>query len=198
MAGEEKDCSICAKRSAVVEDFIGIPICTECYGTLDLDDLQDTDPDPELSTLLDPKGKLILGRVTSIIRSCDGEFGWKVLSLALFIGEQLEDRSRRTMMESALVLMGSAIIGSGEGSGKENIDEEKMISLLLIIGQYLDLSMMGKIANDEKLDPESYLDEIIMVFGHDVAMFNLLKALDHGNEPEKMTIVARAMKLFVK
>ena len=101
-------------------------------------------------------------------------------------------------MESALVVMGTSIIRSGKEIEEGAADEEKLISLLLIIGQYLDLSVMGRISRDQDLDPGSYLDEIIMVFEHDIILFRMLKGLEHGDDPERKTTIARAMKLYVK
>lgn len=198
MAGEEKDCSICAKKEVATEDFVGIPICPDCTAQLGLDEIEPAGQDEELAGMLDPKGLAILEKVTALVRRSPVEFGWKVLSLAPFIGEQVDDRTRKAIMESALVIIGASIVKNGQDEGEIEEYEEKLISLFLILGQYLDLSIMGRISKDEDLSPESYLDEIIMVFEHDTKIFNFLRSLDHGSDPEKKTIVARAMKLCVK
>jgi hypothetical protein len=198
MAEEELRCPICAMEMKEIHDFIGIEVCVDCSGSLGLEDLEGSELDEKYSSIFGPKGHSILPKVSSLVKKTPKGVGWKVLSLAPFIGEQVEDPNRSGLMESALILMGSMIIDNGTIESGKDIQEEKMISLILIIGQYLDLSSMGKISVDNDLDQEGYLDEMILLFEHDMILYKLLKGLDHEDDMEKKTMIARAMKLLVR
>ncbi len=198
MPGEEIVCSVCAGKNTEGNDYLGIPVCDDCIDKLKLKELSDSEKDDALAEVVDQKGDAILGSITALIRRSPVSLGWKVLSLAPFIGEQVEDGSRRTIMESAMVIFGSSIVRAGYDGPLDGMEEEKLISLYLILGQYLDLSIMGNVSQNQGLNPESYMDEIIMVYEHDSILFNMLREMDFGDDPERMTIVARAMKLYVK
>jgi hypothetical protein len=128
------------------------------------------------------------------MKSKSREVGWKLLALARFIGAQVEERASKALMESALILMGSSIIRLGkEKSGDLS---EKEASLFLVLGQYLDLSIMGRITADQGLKENNKLHDLVLSEDHDHILFGMLKNLNHDENPEKMTTVFRAMRLL--
>jgi hypothetical protein len=60
----------------------------------------------------------------------------------------------------------------------------------------MDLSIMGRIASDNKLSRTSRIDEMILGEQHDHVLFSMIKELDHENDPEKITTVFRSMELL--
>mgnify|MGYP006283905219 CR=1 FL=1 len=195
MEGKGK-CSICGGDTSKddLESVMGLPVCSSCRDDMGLGQISPEESDPRLNDLLEKRGQRILPLATPLMGSKSREVGWKLLAMAPFIGEQVEEGSRKALMESALILMGSSIIRLGKGQPGEL--SEKEASLFLVLGQYLDLSIMGKITADLGLKENNKLHDMILAEDHDHILFGLLRDLDHGEDPEKMTTILRAMRLL--
>ena len=200
MQEEENRCSICSEEMipATKMDFIGIGICQDCHSSLSLDEIGPLKPFDYLAVILDQKGLDILGKVTSLISRTPKETGWKVLGMAPFIGDQVTDPAQRGIMESALIIMGSSMIRSGNDDQENEEITNKLVTLLLVIGQYLDLSVMGDLSSKLGLDQGNRIHEFILVEEHNHRLFSLLREIEHLEDPEKMTIIARAMSMLVR
>jgi hypothetical protein len=195
----ENICSVCMKELSDDRgfQFLGMSVCSHCDSLLSLSELESVEPDEILFGMMDEKGGSILGTVTSLLTRTPRSTGWKVLGMAPFIGDQIKEIAQRALMESSLILMGCSIIRLGTEDDREEVSQE-MITLLLVMGQYLDLSVMGKISTQRNLHQGNKLEEIILVEEHNHLLFSLLKQIDHSNDPEKKTTIARAMSMLVK
>ncbi len=189
-------CSICGAKVGddEMDSFLDLPICSICMEELAINELPIVEPDNYLSSILEDKGRIVLPRITGLMKTRTKEMGWKLVAMAPFIADQVEEKARKALMESALILMGSSIIRLGEDGSGELADKDA--SLILLLGQYLDLSVMGRISKENGLIPEHKLHEMILGEEHDHILFHMLKGLDHGGDPEKMTYVLRAMELL--
>lgn len=189
-------CSICGAKvgDGEMESFLDLPICSICVEELAIKKLPIVEPDTYLNGFVEDKGRIVLPRITAIMKTRTKEQGWKLVAMAPFIADQVEEKARKALMESALILTGSSIIRiGGEGPGELS---DKDASLILLLGQYLDLSIMGRISQENGLIPEHHLHEMVLGEMHDHILFSMLKELDHGEDPEKMTYVLRAMELL--
>jgi hypothetical protein len=189
-------CSICAEETPIenLSTRMGLPMCRGCIADIGIDSIEEMASDPILDEILEEKGKNLLPTITSLLCSRTREEGWKLLSMAPFIAQQVEDQSRKTLMECALVLMGSSLIRMGRN--EQDSLSEKDATFFLVIGQYLDLSIMGKIIQDLRLDQGKIIDGMILGEAHDHLLFSLLSKLDHEDDDEKTASIIRAMRLL--
>jgi len=198
MNGIDKKCSLCGagEDEEAPEEFLGIPVCGKCFTDLELGSVEPVDGDPVLTTILDEKGTLLLGEITALMRRTRRELGWKLLSVAPYISDQVEDPVHRSMMESGLIITGSSIIRMGTEEGDGSDEDERFITLFLILGQYLDISILGRITRDEGLDAENMLDGIVLSRLHDHILFGLLRSIEVEASSEEETVIINSMNLL--
>lgn len=198
MTEGEKTCSICTADIKPGSDlrFVNVPLCSRCFADLGLDGVKEVEPDGILANIVDEKGSEILGMTTSLLQRNPSANGWQILRMAPVIWEQVEDITRKVMMSSGLIILGSALIRQGNETDGNDLDN-KFVTLLILLGQYLDLAVMGRINEEMGLEKGSFIHEMILKEEHDHRIFSLLKTLDPGEDDERKAILANSMSLLM-
>jgi hypothetical protein len=189
-------CTVCRKEIARGEDhnFGGAPVCRSCADQLDLKGLDTTGSDEVLSGLLEDQGRAVLGEFTALSRSIPSDFGWNILGLLNTITDEIEDVQSQTLLESAMIICGLTAVRLGEGEG--DVDPG-LLSLYLVLGQVMDLSIMRRIVLDGKLRTSNKFDELKLIGDHNRVIFDLVTEIPHGEDPTKEMLLSNCLERVV-
>jgi len=87
--------------------------------------------------------------------------GWRLLSHIHGMTMALKDHTSRELLRGSLILVGTNIIGSGTGPEGQPMDT-KTLTLSLVLGEVLCLSMMRRTANELGLTSSGRLDDVLV------------------------------------
>ncbi|MGA1820597.1 MAG: hypothetical protein ACMUHU_06280 [Thermoplasmatota archaeon] len=189
-------CTVCREEMQEGEDyeFGGAPVCINCTGNLNLRELDTGSSDELLSRISEAQGQDILGEFLALARSISPDYGWNILAIVGNISESVEDEQARSLLESSTMLSGLTVLRLGEGEGEP---DPGLLSLLLVLGQVVDLSVMRKIVLGSGLRMSNKLDELILIGEHNRVLFEMIKDIDHGGDEQKEMILSICLAKIV-
>ena len=189
-------CTVCRRDIEKGEEFEfgGAPVCESCTENLKLRGLDTSGTDEVLSEILEDQGSRIIGEFTAISRSMPPDFGWNILALMDNITNDVEDVQSQALLESAMIICGLTAIRRGEGEGDVN---PGFLSLYLVLGQVLDLSIMRRIVLEKELRTSNKLDELILIGEHNRILFDLITETSHQEEQTKELLLASCLERVV-
>lgn len=189
-------CTVCRKDIEKGDgfDFGGAPVCSMCTNSLKLKEMDTSGTDEILSGILEDQGREIIGEFIAISRSMPSDFGWNILALMENITNDVEDAQAQALLESSMIISGLSVIRTGEGEGDVN---PGFLSLLLVLGQVMDLSIMRKIVLDKGLRTSNKLDELRLIGEHNRILFDLITGTPHQEEARNELILASCLERVV-
>jgi hypothetical protein len=189
-------CTICRKDLEKGDefDFGGAPVCVMCTDSLKLKELDTSGTDNVLSKIVEEQGTKIIGEFAAISRSLPSDFGWNILALLDNITSDVEDAQAQALLESSMIICGLTAIRCGEGEGDVN---PGFLSLFLVLGQVLDLSIMRRIVLDKSLRTSNKLDELKLIGEHNRVLFDLIMKTPHNEEAHKELLLASCLERVV-
>ncbi len=195
MGDEKMDpvlCTICRLelKGKKYHLFGGAPICDPCYGSMELDELDHSRVDEALKDLVDGTGLETLGYLTSLAEQMPQSSGWNMLAMIEEIGKDLEEEQGRRLVTASTMICGNMVVRMGKGSGEP---EPTRLTLMLILGQVIDLSIMKRIVLDRDLRTSHRLDELRLIGEHQKVIFDLISSLDPEKDPFRENVMANCL-----
>lgn len=189
-------CTVCRKDIGPGNkfEFGGAPVCNECSDSLKLKDLDTSMQDDTLSGILDGQGENVIGEFLAIARTMPSNYGWNILAIMDSISKDLEEVQARALLESSTMICGLTVIRVGEGEGEV---DPNLLSLFLVLGQVIDLSMMRRIVLEKGLRTSNKLDELILIGEHNRSFFDLITKIDHEGDARSEFILATCLERVV-
>ncbi|MBN1538897.1 MAG: hypothetical protein JW939_02040 [Candidatus Thermoplasmatota archaeon] len=189
-------CTVCRGELKETDrlEFGGARVCNDCSARLKLEELDITGSDEKLQGITEAQGQNILGEFMALARAIPREYGWNILAIVGQITENIEDEQARSIVENSTILCGSTVIRVGEGEGEV---DPGLLSLFLVLGQVVDLSIMRSAVISGGLRMSNRLDEMILIGEHNRVLFDLLTEIDHGEDPQKELILASCLQKVV-
>jgi len=190
--GSKNICTVCRKVFEHSEEtlFGGAPVCSDCTNDLGLRTLDRSTEDEVLATLLDDQGRFALKDFTALARSMPSGYGWNILAILGNISKDIPEVQAQALLESSTMICGMSVIRGGKGEGEV---DPKLLSLFLVLGQVMDLSIMKKLVLTNKLRTSNKLDEMILIGEHNNVLFNMIKDVPHGNDEKKEFILTTCL-----
>lgn len=192
----QNSCTICRKdiEKEDENDFGGAPVCGMCTDSLKLREMDTSNTDDVLSSILEEQGSKIIGEFIAVSRSMPPDFGWNILALLENITNDVEDAQAQALLESSMIICGLTTIRRGEGEGDVN---PGLLSLLLVLGQVMDLSIMRRIVLDKGLRTSNKLDELRLIGDHNRVLFDLITNTPHQEDATKEILLASCLERVV-
>ncbi|MGA1873125.1 MAG: hypothetical protein ACMUHY_05590 [Thermoplasmatota archaeon] len=189
-------CTVCREEMKAEggKEFGGAPVCDPCFDRLDLGSMDIGGKDDRLLALTEGQGQDIMGEFTALARSMPKEYGWNILAIVGNITESVEDAQASSLLESSTMLCGLSVLRLGEGEGEV---DPGLLSLFLVLGQVMDLSIMRRIVLSSGLRTSNRLDELFLIGDHNRTLFELIRNVDHGEDEQKEMILAICMEKLV-
>ncbi|MBN1389253.1 MAG: hypothetical protein JXA22_01275 [Candidatus Thermoplasmatota archaeon] len=189
-------CTVCREQLNGPDDhgFGGAPVCNSCKARLNLEEMDTTRSDERLHDIMETQGQAVLGEFLALARTVPREYGWNILAIVGRISDDIKDERTRSMVENSTILCGLTVVRSGEG---EEAVDPGLLSLFLVLGQVIDLSIMRRVVIDGGLRMSNKLDEMILIGEHNRVLFDLLTEIDHGEDPQKELILASCLERII-
>jgi len=187
-------CTVCRKgmEKGRRMTFGRAPICRKCHDSMSLSELDTSKRDGALLPLVERSGIDALGPFTALSEDMPRDYGWNILALMQTVGADLEDHQGRSLLESATALCGSSVIRNGREEGGEG--DPSKLTLMLVLGQVLDLSIMKRIVNSNGLRTSNELDELKLIGEHMGILFRMLSSIDPGGDGTKEKVLAECIR----
>lgn len=122
-------------------------------------------------------------------------YGWNILAVMDTIGDTVKDPQQRSMLEQSAILSGAEVLRKGSDGGEE--PDPRMLSLLLVLGQFLVLAMMRRIVEEKELRTNNILDETLLIGAFNRKMFDMVKEIDPGDDEKLENVLAGALSRVV-
>ncbi|MGA1849052.1 MAG: hypothetical protein ACMUHB_06895 [Thermoplasmatota archaeon] len=194
MANEpEMPCTVCRADmgSEDIHMFGKAPVCGNCNSSLGLSELDTSKKDEVLAPLLEISGLEALGPFTALSRELPGEYGWNILALMQTVGADLENHQGRSLLESSTAITGSTVLRNGMGEGE---GDPGKLTLMLVLGQVIDLSIMKNIVETMGLRTSNELDELRLIGEHTGILFKMLSSLDTGGDETREKVLSETIR----
>lgn len=177
------------------KNFYGAPICDPCWEQLSLDKVSAGQIDRWLKDSIDDTGREAFTGFMGIMARYPAEFGWNILALSPTIIETVEDPQQRSLLEQSAILSGACVIRNGKKQGEE--PDPRLLSLFLVLGQFLVLSIMKKIVLEKGLRTGNVLDETLLIGAFNRKMFDMLAGIDPKGDRKLETVLAGVLSKVV-
>jgi len=189
-------CTVCREelKEGETYEYGGAPVCDSCTERMDLRKLDTSSIDELLSGITEAQGQDIIGEFLALVRYISPDYGWNILAIISNISDSVEDEQARSLLESSTMLCGLTVIRLGEGEGEP---DPGILSLLLVLGQVVDLSVMRRIVLGSGLRISNKLDELILIGEHNRVFFEMIKAVDHSGDEQKEMILSLCLEKIV-
>ncbi len=189
-------CTVCRKEIVAGDDFTfgGALICNSCTDNLKLKEMDTDVADELLGNMVDEGGKEALKDFIAIARSLPAEYGWNILAIVSNISNDIDEVQAQALLESSTMICGMTVIRLGEGKGEV---DPGLLSLFLVLGQVIDLSLMKRIVLDKGLRTSNKLDEMILVGEQNWLLFDMVLGISHDKDPKKEYILASCLERLV-
>jgi hypothetical protein len=186
-------CTVCQTELGDNEEmnFYGAPVCVTCWEQLSLGKVSTGTIDIWLKDHIDDTSREAFTGFMGIMAQYPAEFGWNILALSSTIVETIEDPQQRSMLEQSAILSGACIIRNGKKQGEE--PDPKLLSLFLVLGQFLVLSIMKKIVLEKGLRTGNILDETLLIGAFNRKMFDMLAGIDPKGDKKLETVLAEVL-----
>jgi hypothetical protein len=193
---QEMLCTVCraGMDGEGTKTFGKAPICDDCYGSMGLAEMDISMKDEELLPLVEKSGMDALGPFTALSRELPKEYGWNILALMETVGADLEDHQGRTLLESATAICGSSVIKNGRETGE---GDPAKLTLMLVLGQVLDLSIMKNIVESKDLRTSNELDELKLIGEHTGTLFTMLSSIDTKGDGTKEKVLSECIRAIL-
>jgi len=189
-------CTVCREELKEEEtyEYGGAPVCNACTQRMELRKLDTNSTDELLSSLTEAQGQDIIGEFLALARSVSRDYGWNILAIVGNISESVKDEQARSLLESSTMLCGLTVLRLGEGDGEP---DPGLLSLLLVLGQVVDLSVMRRIVLGSGLRISNKLDELILIGEHNRVFFEMIKDVDHDGDEQKEMILSLCLEKII-
>lgn len=189
-------CTVCRGELNETDrlEFGGASVCNACTARLKLEEMDTARSDERLHGITEAQGQKILGEFMALARAIPRDYGWNILAIVGQIPDSIEDEQARSIVENSTILCGSTVLRAGEGEGEV---DPGLLSLFLVLGQVMDLSIMRRSVISGGLRMSNKLDEMILIGEHNRALFNLVTEIDHDEDPQKELILASCLQKIV-
>ncbi len=199
MAEEEEEEGICTVCQSPLKGeqklFHQAPVCPTCWKELGLDSMSPDMTDEWLKSNIHQSAEDVMKGFMALTCQYPKHYGWNILAVINTIGDTVEDPQQRSILEQSAILSGAAVLRNGAEEGDE--PDPRMLSLLLVLGQFLVLSVMRRIVEEKDLRTRNILDETLLIGAFNRKMFNMLKEIDPGKDEKLENVLAGALSRVV-
>lgn len=187
-------CGACgsAPENGKMDPFCGVPVCNSCRETLGLSSLGRRNVPSFLSDLIENSGSEAASGLVSLSSRLPKVDGWDLFSNIHGMTLSLKDQTSKELLRGSLIMVGATIIMSGSQGEGERIDT-KALTLSLVLGEVLCLSMMKRISRDNGLTSSSRLDDVLITAMFRSRLSNILLYLRPKASPEHDKELASAV-----
>lgn len=197
ITGDGNICTVCQSKMGDNDNrlFYQAPVCEECWKDLDIDDIRKGPSGDWLESVIDESGSSVLEGFMAISAQYPRDYGWNILAVINTIGETVENPQQRSMLEQSALLAGSAVLRNGSQDDPE--PDPRLLSLFLVLGQFLVLSIMKRIVKDSDLRTGNILDEVRLIGWFNRKVFDMLLELDPGGDEKLEKVLAQSLSRVV-
>lgn len=182
-------CGACgsAPEDGRISLFSGVPVCNNCRKELGLSTLGHGNVPPFIPDLIGEDGHDAASGLGSLTSRMPMDQGWKLLSNIHGMTLSIKDPPSKELLRGSLVLVGASVIMSGNPGGGEELDI-KDLTLSLVLGEVLCLSMMKRISRENDLTSSGRLDDVLITALFRSRLSGILLSMrpkavpDHENE----------------
>lgn len=156
-------CGACglAPENGKMDPFCGVPVCNSCRETLGLSSLGHRNVPSFLSDLIENSGTEAAYGLESLSSRMPKGDGWDLFSNIHGMTLSLKDQTSKELLRGSLILVGATIIMSGSQGERGKMDI-KALTLSLVLGEVLCLSIMKRISRDNGLTSSGRLDDVLI------------------------------------
>ncbi|MCU0798916.1 MAG: hypothetical protein MUC62_04515 [Candidatus Thermoplasmatota archaeon] len=169
-------CGACgsAPEKGRISSFCGVPVCSSCSEALDLGSLGPQIVPTYISDLISKEGNEAASGLVSLASRMPRDEGWKLLSNIHGMTLSIKDPPSKELLRGSLILVGASVIFSGTPDEGPALDI-KALTLALVLGEVLCLSMMKRISRENALTSSGRLDDVLITafFRSDLSKFLL-------------------------
>jgi len=192
--GPQTRCGACGEEHPTGgrRTFFGVLVCDSCHDRLDLDGLENRDAPGFLTGIMAPDGRDAAIGLGALASRMPKDEGWKLLANIHGMTGPMNDPSAKELLRGSLILVAATIIGSG-ADGNDVPMDLRALTLSLVLGEVLCLSIMKRISNDNGLRSAGRLDDVLItaLFRSELLSVLLLlrPAAQSGHESELASAV---------